>query len=161
MWGIRPVSTHLRIIGDFCSWRGLLVLAGNQTTPIGDSNPFVGQPQAGLWFGKSDDLWGFGKPQGWGGPWREDEIEADVPSDPFLMTGFEHKVLHLRHDARDKVTFTVEVDFLGNGAWCTYDKIKVSRRGYGYHVFPTGFSAHWVRVTSDTSCSASAQFMYT
>lgn len=161
VWGVRPISTHLRIIGDFCSWRGLLVLAGNQTTPIGDSNPFVGQPQAGLWFGKSDDLWQFGKPQGWGGPWWEDAIKANVPSDPFLMTGFEHKVLHLRHDARSKVRFTVEVDFLGNGTWCVYDEIEVGKRGYGYHVFPQGFSAHWVRITGDTSCTASAQFMYT
>jgi hypothetical protein len=77
------------------------------------------------------------------------------------MTGFEHKVLHLRHDAGHKVTFTIEVDFLGNGTWNVYDEIKVGSRGYGYHVFPTGFSAHWVRVTSDTACTVSAQFMYT
>ena len=28
-----------------------------------------GQPQSGLWFGNIDDLWGMGKPSGWGGPW--------------------------------------------------------------------------------------------
>ena len=161
VWGIRPISTHLRIIADFCSWRGLLVLAGNQTTPINDSNPFVGQPQAGLWFGKSDDLWRFGKPQGWGGPWWEDAVKANQPSDPFLFTGFEHKVLHLHHDADCTVNFTIEVDFLGNGAWCVYDEVKVGSRGYGYHVFPTGFSAHWARVISDATCTVSAQFTYT
>src|SRR5690606_502669 len=51
VWGVKPIATHLRIIGDFCSWNGLLVLAGDQTTPIRDTNPFVGQPQANLWFG--------------------------------------------------------------------------------------------------------------
>jgi hypothetical protein len=29
------------------------------------------------------------------------------------------------------------------------------------HVFPPGFSAHWVRLVSDTDGVASAQFVYT
>jgi hypothetical protein len=161
VWGIRPISTHLRIIGDFCSWRGLLVLAGDQTTPLWDSNPFVGQPQANLWFGKTDDLWQFGKPAGWGGPWREARVEAGEPSDPFLMTGFEHKVLHLRHDAREAADFTIEIDYLGDQSWCTYEVIRVPAAGYAYHVFPDGFSAHWVRVRVDKLCTATAYFHYT
>ena len=76
VWGVRPVCTHLRIVADFCSWNGLLVLAGNQNTPIHDNNRFVGQPQAGLWFGKTDDLWQCGKPSGWGGPWWETRVKA-------------------------------------------------------------------------------------
>ena len=32
-WGVKPVAQHLRIIPDFCSWRGMLVLGGNQVTP--------------------------------------------------------------------------------------------------------------------------------
>jgi len=30
-------------------------------------NPFCGEPQSGLWFGRTDDLWRLGKPAGWGG----------------------------------------------------------------------------------------------
>ena len=161
VWGVRPVSTHLRIIGDFCSWRGMLVLAGDQTTPIGDANPFVGQPQANLWFGKTDDLWRFGKPKGWGGPWREQPVVANEPSDPFLMTGFDGKVLHLRHDADEAVQFTIDVDFLGDQSWSTYQTICVPAKGYAYHAFPNGFSAHWVRVTADADCTATAWFHYT
>ncbi len=74
IWGIRPISTHLRVIPDFCSWRGMLVLGGNQSTPMSfgtDRNLVAGQPQAGLWFGKTDDLWSFGKPSGSGGVWRD------------------------------------------------------------------------------------------
>jgi hypothetical protein len=29
------------------------------------------------------------------------------------------------------------------------------------HVFPSGFSAHWVRVVSDADTTASAQLFYT
>ena len=62
-WGIRPVCQHLRMIPDFTSYRGFLVLGGNQVSSIFDNNVVTGQAQAGLWFGKTDDLWNFGKPQ--------------------------------------------------------------------------------------------------
>lgn len=161
IWGVRPISTHLRIIPDFCAWRGMLVLSGNQTTPIRDSNLLAGEPQSNLWFGKTDDLWNFGKPKGWGGPWWEEPVRAGEPSDAYLMTGFEHKVVHLRHDAKYPVTFTIEVDFLGNQTWATYDTITVGAGGYAHHEFPTGYSAHWVRVTTNESCGVTAYFTYT
>lgn len=161
LWGVRPISSHLRMVPDFCSWRGLLVLAGNQVTPISDSNLLAGQPQSGLWFGKTDDLWGFGKPQGWGGPWWETPVQAQVPSDPYLMAGFDKKVLHLYHDGRKPIEFKVEVDFLGDQTWKIYQVSQVAAEEYVHHEFPHGFSAHWVRVTADTECRATAYFTYT
>ncbi|MBN2449732.1 MAG: hypothetical protein JXR77_05045 [Lentisphaeria bacterium] len=162
VWGVRPVCTHLRIIGDFCSWRGLLVLAGDQTTPIGDSNPFVGQPQANLWFGKTDDLWRLGgKPAGWGGVWRRTEVAAESVSDPFLMTGFEHKCLHLSQHGAPTAAFRLEVDFLGDGDWHPYGTFALPDGGYLHHEFPAGFSAHWVRLHCDAACTATAHFVYT
>ena len=161
VWGVRPISTHLRIIPDFCSWQGLLVLAGNQTTPIRDTNLWAGEPQANLWFGKTDDLWSFGKPAGWGGPWWAESVAADQPSDPYLMTGFEHKVLHLCHDAGGSVAFNVEVDFMGDQSWKRYDLISVPADGYVHHEFPPGFSAHWIRLSADAPCRATAQLTYT
>jgi hypothetical protein len=158
IWGVKPICQHLRIIPDYASFRGLLALGGNQTTPNGDNNSVSGQPQAGIWFGKTDDLWGWGKPQGWGGPWRRTAVKAGQVSDPFLMTGFDRKVLHLRSDK--PAEFEVQVDFLG-GEWVTYETLKTGVEGYRFHAFPSGFSAHWVRIVSKTSCTASAEFMYT
>ncbi|MFQ6096122.1 MAG: hypothetical protein ACE5O2_00215 [Armatimonadota bacterium] len=161
VWGIRPISTHLRIIPDFCSWRGLLVLGGNQVTPIGDADLLAGEPQANLWFGKTDDLWQFGKPRGWGGPWWNSRVSAGRPSEAFLMTGFDDKVLHVSHDAPRPVEFLIEVDFRGDGAWMPYEAIRVPARGYVHHEFPPGFSTHWVRLTAGARCTASACFIYT
>ncbi|MFO7956192.1 MAG: hypothetical protein R6X33_03750 [Candidatus Brocadiia bacterium] len=161
VWGVRPISTHLWVMGDFCSWRGMLVLGADNASPSGGSNHLVGEPQSGLWFGKTDDLWQFGKPSGWGGPWWKETVEAGRPSDPFLMTGFDRKVLHLSHGEARKVTFTVEVDFLGDGSWRTYETFEVGAAGYVHHEFPPGFSAHWVRVTADADCRATAHFHYT
>jgi len=160
-FGVKPVCQHLRMVPDFCTWKGFLVLAGDQNSAVGD-NALIGEPQSNLWFGATDDLWRFGKPQGWGGPWRDTPIKPGKPSDPFLMTGFEHKCLHLAHDAAEPVTFTIEVDFLGNGSWRACEELRVNGgRGYRAHVFPIGFSAHWVRLTADRACTATAQFVYT
>ena len=154
LWGVRPISTHLRIVPDFCYWRGLFVMAGDQTDNA------VGQPQSGLWFGNIDALWRMGKPKGWGGPWWKTAVMAGEPSDPFLMTGFDKKVLHLSQDGYDDVVFFVEIDFLGDGSWKPYKAFKIEPGGYVHHEFPEGFSAHWVRLTSRNDCTATAHFHY-
>ena len=154
IWGIKPICYHLRICPDMVSWRGMLVLAGDQTDNA------VGQPQSGLWFGNIDELHSWGKPTGWGAVWKNTPVAAGDMSDPFLMTGFDKKVVHLAHDSAGDVRFTLEVDFLGNGQWQTYETILVPAKGYRPHVFADGFSAHWIRVSTDQACSATAQFMY-
>ena len=161
IWGVRPISTHLRMIPDFCSWQGMLVLGGDQVTPIFSENMLAGDPQSNLWFGKTDDLWHFGKPAGWGGPWYRDHVEAGVPSDPFLMTGFDQKVVHFSHDADEPVRFDIELDFTGVQDWVHYGSFDTTPHGYTWHTFPPGFSAHWVRVIPSASCRASVQFFYT
>lgn len=162
---IQPICRHLRQVPDFCSWRGMLVLGGNQATPMEfgsgrDCDVTAGQPQAGLWFGKTDDLWNFGKPRGFGGVWRDTKIKAGEPSDPLLMFGFDQKVLHLKHNADLPVAFEVQVDILGDGTWATYETLTAKPNGYTYHTFPEGFTAHWVRVVSDRDCTATAMFFY-
>ncbi len=166
VWGVRPISTHLWVHGDFCSWRGMLVLGADNASPSHGQSPTTAEPQSGLWFGKTDDLWQFGKPKGWGGPWWKDEVQGGVPSDPYLMTGFEHKCLHLTNHGDKAVTFHIELDGRGDGAFGRYESVEVPARqgeadGYRAHVFPTGLSAHWVRLVTDKTCTATAQFFYT
>lgn len=161
IWGIRPISTHLWVHGDFCSWKGMLVIGADNASHDGGHNHQCAEPQSGIWFGKTDDLWRYGKPKGWGGPWWEDAVKAGEPSDAYLMTGFDKKVLHLSHNATEPVKFAIEVDFLGHGAWKMYTTEEVPANGYIPHVFPDGFSAHWARVTTNSDCTATAQFHYT
>lgn len=164
LWAIRPIASHLRVIPDFCSWKGMLVLAGNQATPMKfgpqDRNPLAGQPQAGLWFGKTDDLWSFGKPSGMGGVWMGDDVEAGQVSDPYLMYGFDHKVLHLKNNSNTNVEFVLQVDFIGNGDFVDYQTFSVEGNGYKAFTFPEGYSASWVRMKSNKDCNATAYFIY-
>lgn len=157
IWGVKPVCRHLRIIPDYCAFRGLLALGGNQTSPNNDNYRYAGQPQSGIWFGKTDDLWSWGKPAGWGGPWRQTPVRSNEPSDPFLLTGFDKKMVHLKSDK--PATFRMEIDFLGNGDWQLYETIRVN--GYARHIFPDGFSAHWIRLSSSVDCTATAEFFFT
>ena len=59
------------------------------------------------------------------------------------------------------VTITVEIDFHGHGRFGAIASLTVEPGQIQTHVFPPGFSAHWVRVVSDTDGVASAQFVYT
>ncbi len=91
--GIAPIGSHLRYVPDFCAWNGKLVLATDETSIQG--NPLAGQPQSNLWFGNYEDLKTWGPSSGFGGPWIEDGVQANTPSDPFLVAGFDRRVLHL------------------------------------------------------------------
>ncbi|MBU7004829.1 MAG: hypothetical protein HXS50_04630 [Theionarchaea archaeon] len=155
VWGIRPICVHLRLVPDFCHWRGMFVMAGDQI------DKEEGQPQSGLWFGNIDELWQMGRPSGWGGPWWEEDLPAESVSDPYLMTGFDRKVVHLANDSDKSVRFTLEVDFLGSGSWKEYDSFSVAGGGYVHHEFSPGFSAHWARISVDNACRATAYFTYT
>ncbi len=135
----------------------MFAIGGNETTPNGGSYSLAGQPQSGIWFGKTDDLWQWGKPSGWGGPWRKTRVTAGAPSDPFLMTGFDKKVLHVITDK--VIDLSIEVDFLGDGTWVPYQAITLG--SYAHHEFPSGFTAQWVRLTPSADCVATAEFMYT
>ncbi|MCC6345262.1 MAG: hypothetical protein IT166_23880 [Bryobacterales bacterium] len=158
IWGVKPICQHLRVIPDYTGFRGLLAVAGNETTANGDANPVVGQPQSGIWFGKTDDLWSWGKPQGWGGVWRKQALRRGAVSDPYLMTGYGSKVVHFSTDKAAE--FALEAD-IGTGEWKPYARVNVPASGYAFHVFPEGYSAHWMRAAALTDCVATVEFIYT
>ncbi|MEZ6093951.1 MAG: hypothetical protein R3C03_06890 [Pirellulaceae bacterium] len=85
--GIKPIGSHLRYVPDFCAWNGKLVLASDETSIQG--NPLAGQPQSNLWFGSYNELQHWGPASAYGGPWVEDNVNADTNSDPFLIDGFD------------------------------------------------------------------------
>ncbi len=158
---IRPITTHNRMIYDFCSWRGMLVLAGNLKDAAPDDHYVASADgRVGLWFGNVDDLYRMGIPRGQGGPWKDAEVQPETPSDPYLMTGYSHKTVRLCHDLDETVTFTLQVDFLAEDSWHDYSAIAVPAGRTVEHVFPDGYNAHWVRVKADKACTATAWFVY-
>ncbi|QNK57790.1 hypothetical protein [Paenibacillus sp. PAMC21692] len=158
---IQPICTHNKLIYDFCSWRGLLVLSGVRADGSPDEHTICdANGEIGLWLGSVDELRKFGAPKGTGGPWRESAVKAGVPSDPYLMLGYVRKSLKLSHAGPEDVIFTVEVDVQGDGNWAAYAKLTVPAGESRAHAFADGYSAHWVRIVGDKDTTATAIFEY-
>jgi hypothetical protein len=161
---MRPVTTHNKWIADFCSWRGLLVLSASVPKARGDPRIFASanaQDDCAVWLGEIDELWSMGAPRGSGGPWLQTRVAAHTPSDPYLMTGYDAKSLRISHNADRPVVFRVEVDFLADQTWSEYAHFTVAPHAEFSHDFPSGYSAHWVRLIADTDVVATATFIYT
>ena len=156
---MRPVASHSKQITDFCTWNGLLVLAGVRPDAKNDGHVYSdAEKGVALWFGAIDDLWKLGKPVGQGGPWKDSAVEAGKPSDPYLMTGYDRKTLALTAD--QDVTVTLEVDMDHQSGWHTYRSVSLKAGQPWRHEFPEGFSAHWIRLKTNADCTATAWLIY-
>lgn len=154
---VRPIATHDRRIGDFCSYRGLMVMSGVKPGASGERIVRSADGKAALWLGVSDDLWNVGKPRGEGGPWDRTVVRAGRPSDPYLMTGYDRKRVGIHTASPAKVR--VEVDITGNGLWQPYQGFDTGEL-LVQHRFPDGFDAYWVRFVADRDCTATALLKY-
>ncbi len=158
---IKPICTHNLMIHDFASWRGMLVLTGNLSDAVEDEHYIRSDDnKVGLWFGNVDDLWRLGTPSREGGPCYNMSMKKNEPSDPYLMTGYDHKSATFYHYHTYNVKFTIEVDYMANNSWHVYDEITVKPGEKVVHNFPEGFNAHWVRVKVNRDCKATAWFSY-
>ncbi|RMG55259.1 MAG: hypothetical protein D6722_28070 [Bacteroidetes bacterium] len=102
---MRPVATHNRLISDFATWNGLLLLSGVQAEAP-DSPHLLRDPsgKVALWAGAIDDLWKLGKPRGEGGVWKDTSVRAGQRSDRYLMTGYDRKAVEMRADQDVQLT---------------------------------------------------------
>ena len=165
--GISPICSHLRYVTDVCTWNNRLLISSDDTSMMG--NPMAGVSQSNIWFTQPDALKNCGPCTGWGGPWMDDAVKAGEYSVPFLVNGFDQRVLHLvvgtRYSNKAKeqlasdtteVTFTLETDVNGDGKWSEYKRLTLPGDGYTSFIFPAGFKAQWLRLKSDRNCVATA-----
>ncbi|MBQ9431910.1 MAG: hypothetical protein IJU44_10205 [Kiritimatiellae bacterium] len=154
---LRPVATHNRMIHDFCTWRGLLIITGLDQTPSNSAGRVIRSEdgKAAVWVGVVDDLWAFGKPRGVGGVWRDTSVEPGSVSDPLLLTGFDRKVLVLHQDGAEKARFEIEADVTGTGIWAAFKTYEVAD-GQTIREDLSDFRAYWLRARASTPCRATA-----
>ena len=159
---LRPIATDGRLIVDYASYRGLLVLAGVKASPDGDSDRIVRSEdgECALWLGTIDDLWKFGKPTGRGFVWRDSNVKANEPSDPMLATGFDRKRVELTNRSPEPVVVTLLADATCNGDWRPFRKIEVPADGQATLELPDSFGAYWLRTVADRDATLSAEFVY-
>jgi hypothetical protein len=155
----RPVTTHNRMIHDFCSWHGLLLFSGIDKETRGNRHIIRSDDgKAALWAGVIDDVWTLGKPRGEGGPWKNTRVKKGAASDPYLMTGYDSKAMTLQSDISTMIL--VEVDITGYGDWVTYQSLALESGKASEHKFNDAFSAYWIRFTSSQDARVTAQLSY-
>jgi len=157
--GISPIGSHLRYIPDFLAWNNEIVLATDETSIQG--NPLAGQPQSNLWFGTKVQLSKWGPATGYGAIWLEDNVIANEPSLPMLISGFDNRILHLHNSGINPVTITIQLDIKGNNTWTDVKTIQVDKNGYAYYIFNKSIKAEWVRLASNGSAKLTAAFHFT
>ncbi|MEI6514365.1 MAG: hypothetical protein WCO77_00175 [bacterium] len=168
--GIEARSTYLKVIGDFCRWGDRIVCGCDDTAKSEFLNTrkakgnlsAPGRSQSNLWFIEPSKLDNLGPALGRGSVWLDDPVRTGVPSDPFLFSGFERRMLHLAQEGDAPLKVTLEVDPKGNGSWKPFREIEVPARGYAWTVFAPNETGVWIRVKADRDCATvSATFHYT
>jgi len=92
--------------------------------------------------------------------WYNTGVKENEISDPYLMTGFDKKSVHLYHDSGEAVDFTIQTDFMGNGDFRDFTTISVKPGEYVHYEFPDAYSANWMRFTVNKTCKATAIVQY-
>lgn len=158
---IRPVCSHDLRVTDFGGYRGLFLMSGiQQNAPSSEHIIRSEDGKAALWAGAIDDLWKLGKPRGQGGPWKNTATKAKSQSDPYLMWGYDKRVLKLSHAEKQPVSFHIELDLTGTGLWVTYQQRAVAAGENLALEFEPAVQARWLRVTANQDCTATAQLTY-
>jgi hypothetical protein len=167
--GIAPRSNYIKVIGDFARWGDRLVLGCDDTAQSEFLNKRKakgtlvgpGQSQSNLWFVEPALLDRLGPPLGRGAVWFDEPVKKDAPSDAYLFSGFEQRVLHLAHDAAAPVSFVLEVDRAGDGRWSELRRVEVPASGYAHTAFTAAERGAWIRVRAPRDLArATAFFSY-
>jgi hypothetical protein len=167
--GIAPRSNYLKVVGDFARWGDRIVLGCDDTALSEFLNKrrakgklaAPGQSQSNLWFVEPAQLDRFGPAIGRGAVWYDEAVKRDEPSDAFLFSGYDQRMLHLAHDAGAAVTFTLEVDRAGDNRWTTLRTVEVPASGYAWTTFTAAEQGAWVRVRAGRDLTkATASFAY-
>lgn len=158
---IRPICSHDLRVTDFGGYRGLFLISGIQPEAKASDHILRSEDgKAALWAGAIDDLWKLGKPRGHGGPWKDTAVKARVPSDPYLLWGYDQRSLTLSHEANVPVHFHIELDITGTGLWVTWQWREVSPGEDTRLTLDPAIQARWLRVTASEDCAATAQLSY-
>lgn len=134
--GIRPISSYIKVIGDFCGWQEQIIFGCDDTA----KNEFLNkraakgkiaapQSQSNLWFVKRDALRELGPYLSQGAVWLEDDVKAGVASDPFLFIDGITNSVWLSHNGAEPVTLSIQWDEWGKGEWTKWFDVTLPAHG--------------------------------
>ncbi len=164
--GISPRSNYLKVIGDFCRWNDRIVFGCDDTAKAEFLNKrkakgeiAAPQSQSNLWFVEPGQLDHLGPVIGRGALWMKEDVKAGVPTDPYLISGYQKKGLHLAHDGAEPAVIMMEVDADGTGSWRKVREVKLSNPNEWVDL--SDMVGVWLRLSSSVDLkNATASFIF-
>jgi len=166
--GIRPRSAYLKVIGDFSRWNNRLVFGCDDAAKSeflntrkekgGIAGP--GQSNSNLWFTSVNQPDQLGPNNASGSVWLDEEIQANIPSEPFLFAGWVNRSAWVKNAGGESIVINFEVDKSGNGQWTSLKNITLSPYSSAFISFSESDKGEWIRATSNKSTKATISFTY-
>ncbi len=165
--GIRPLSSYLKVIGDFCSWNNRLVCGCDDSAKSEFLNTrkakggiaAPGQSQSNLWFTSLSQLPHLGTTDACASVWQNEALSAHSTSDPLLLGGWNHRTCWLRNYGDHQVHFIFEIDKSGNGQWRSIREVVLSSGESRFLSFDD-VEGEWVRVHNIEAAQTTISFVY-
>lgn len=166
--GIRPLSTYLKVIGDFTRWNDRLVFGCDDTAEkeflnarkIKGKLKGPGQSHSNLWFTSLDAPAEWGTNTACGAVWLNDSVSQGQASEPFLFAGWDKKAAWVGNHSGEAVTLDFEADAKGDNAWKSVKKVTVPANSSAFVPFDPKESGEWIRVIPDRSATMTVDFVY-
>ncbi len=167
--GIRPRSAYLKVIGDFTRWRGQLVFGCDDSAQreflnkrkVKGNIHGPGQSNSNLWFIDLDMPDRLGPTTAEGGIWLSEQMDAGIPSEPFLFAGWSERCCWIHNESDSIVNFSFETDRRGNGRWVELKRVNVQGKGSALVEFSEKETGEWIRVIPHRSARGTVYFSYT
>ena len=166
--GIRPRSAYLKVIGDFTRWRGQLVFGCDDSAQreflnkrkVKGNIHGPGQSNSNLWFTEVDMPDNLGPTTAEGGVWLSEQMDAGMPSEPFLFAGWSERCCWIHNESDSIVNFSFEIDRRGNGRWVELKRVNVQGKGCALVEFSEKETGEWIRVIPHRSVQGTVYFNY-
>ncbi len=101
----------------------------------------------------------FGPVIGRGGVWVREAVAAQTPSDPYLIDGFERRMLFLSHETSTAAEITLEIDRSGKGKWETLRSVALAPQANQWLELPA--DGIWLRLRSDRALQGATAWIHT
>lgn len=167
--GIRPRSAYLKVIGDFCRWNDQLVFGCDDSAlkeflnvrKIKGKLKGPGQSNSNLWFTSPALPDQLGNTTASGFVWKQDTLQAEGVSDPFIFSGWTSRCLWLKNHSPRKVEIILQTDVQGNGVWVELKRLSLDADAGMYYPFESTDKGEWIRVITQSKAVLTAAFNYT
>jgi len=167
--GVRPRSAYLKVFGDFARWKGRLVFGCDDaalgqtlnTRKVKGNISGPGQSNSNLWFTDPEMPDFLGPTTAEGSIWMREEMDAGLPSEPFLLAGWPQRCCWIHNESDSLVSFLFETDRRGKGKWQEMKRVNVQGKGSTLVEFSENETSEWIRVIPHRTARGTVHFSYT